>query len=155
MSSQHLYDTDFYAWTQEQAQKLREVRDNRLDAEHLAEEVADLGKSELRALTSHLDQLLIHLLKAAYSPADPPRTGWLNEADLHHREMLKAFTPSMRRKIDLTGSWQTAVRVTNRELAQHGEPRMAADTPCPFMLDDLLTEDFDVDAAVSQLASGA
>jgi hypothetical protein len=44
MSSQRLYDTDFYAWPQDQAAKLREVRDNRLDAENLAEEVADLGQ---------------------------------------------------------------------------------------------------------------
>ena len=154
MSSQRLYDTDFYAWTQDQAEKLREVRDNRLDAANLAEEVADLGKSELRAVTGHLDQLLIHLLKAAYSPADPPRPGWLNEADLHHREMLKAFTPSMRRKIDLAGSWRTAVRVTNRELAHHGERQLAADTPCPFTLDDLLAEKFDVDAAVERLSRG-
>jgi hypothetical protein len=151
MSSQRLYDTDFYAWTQQQAQKLREVRDNRLDAENLAEEVADLGKSELRAVTSHLDQMLIHLLKAAYSPADQPRTGWLNEADLHHREMLKAFTPSMRQKIDLAGSWRTAVRVTNRDLADYGEPQLAADNPCPLTLDDLLSEDFDVEAAVARL----
>ena len=53
MASERLYDTDFYAWTQDQARKLREVRDNRLDAEHLAEEVADLGKSELRAVKAH------------------------------------------------------------------------------------------------------
>ena len=77
MSSQRLDDTDFYAWTQQQAEKLREVRDNRLDAENLAEEVADLGKSEQRTVTSHLDQVLIHLLKAAYSPADQPRTAGL------------------------------------------------------------------------------
>jgi hypothetical protein len=151
MSSQRLYDTDFYAWTQQQAEKLREVRDNRLDAENLAEEVADLGKSELRAVTSHLDQVLIHLLKAAYSPADQPRTGWLNEADLHHREMLKAFSPSMRQKIDLAGSWQAAVRITNRELNDYGEPPLAAETPCPFTLDELLAEHFDVDAALARL----
>ena len=41
-----LYDIDFYAWTQEQAAALREHfrGDNRLDVEHLAEEVEDLGR---------------------------------------------------------------------------------------------------------------
>ena len=151
MASERLYDTDFYAWTQDQAAKLREIRDNRLDAENLAEEVADLGKSELRAVTSHLDQVLIHLLKAAHSPADQPRTGWLNEADLHHREMLKAFSPSMRQKIDLAGSWQAAVRITNRELNDYGEPPLATETRCPFTLDELLAEDFDVEAALARL----
>jgi len=153
MSSEHLYDTDFYAWTQQQAEKLREVRDNRLDAENLAEEVADLGKSELRAVTGHLDQLLIHLLKAAYSPAEVPKHGWLNEADLHHREMLKAFSPSMRQKIDLASSWRTAVRQTNRELAAYGEAQLPPDTPCPFTLDDLLSANFDIDGAIARLTA--
>jgi lipid II:glycine glycyltransferase (peptidoglycan interpeptide bridge formation enzyme) len=151
MSSQRLYDTDFYAWTQQQAEKLREVRDNRLDAENLAEEVADLGKSELRAMTGHLDQLLIHLLKAAYSPAQVPKHGWLNEADLHHREMLKAFSPSMRQKIDLASSWRTAVRQTNRELADYGEAPLPSDIGCPFTIDALLSADVDVDAAIDRL----
>jgi hypothetical protein len=44
-----LYDDDFYAWTQEQAALLRRlpVVSNRLDAEMIAEEIEDLGKSEL------------------------------------------------------------------------------------------------------------
>ena len=155
MSQQRLYDTDFYAWTQDQAQKLREVRDNRLDAEHLAEEVADLGKSELRAVTSHLESLLVHLLKAAYSPANQPRSGWLNEADAHQDLARQAFWPSMRDKVDLNRLWRRALRQTNRELADYGEAGVAENAPCPFMLDDLLAEDFDVDAAVARLASGA
>ena len=153
MSSERLYDTDFYAWTQQQAKRLREVRDNRLDAANLAEEVADLGKSELRAVTGHLDQLLIHLLKAAYSPAEVPKHGWLNEADLHHREMLKAFSPSMRQKIGLASSWRTAVRQTNRELAAYGEAQLPPDTPCPFTLDDLLSANFDIDGAIARLTA--
>ena len=72
MSQQRLYDTDFYAWTQDQAQKLREVRDNRLDAEHLAEEVADLGRAELRATQHNIERCLEHLRKLAASPASAP-----------------------------------------------------------------------------------
>jgi hypothetical protein len=151
MSSQRLYDTDFYAWTQDQAEKLREVRDNRLDAANLAEEVADLGKSELRAVTSHLESLLVHLLKAAYSPANQPRSGWLNEADAHQDLARQAFWPSMHDKIDLTRLWRRALRQTNRELADYGEAEVPQNTPCPFTLDELLTEDFDVDAAVARL----
>jgi hypothetical protein len=154
MSSQRLYDTDFYAWTQDQARKLREVRDNRLDAANLAEEVADLGKSELRAVTSHLESLLVHLLKAAYSPANQPRSGWLNEADAHQDLARQAFWPSMHDKIDLNRLWRRALRQTNRELADYGEAEVPENTPCPFTLDELLTEDFDVDAAVARLASG-
>ena len=151
MSSERLYDTDFYAWTQQQAERLREVRDNRLDAENLAEEVADLGKSELRAVTSHLESLLVHLMKAAYGPADQPRSGWLNEADRHQDLARQAFWPSMHDKIELSRLWARAIRQTNRDLADYGEPQLAANTLCPFTLDELLSRDFDVEAAVARL----
>jgi hypothetical protein len=39
------YDTDFYAWTQQQAAALRAKDWAAVDIEHLAEEVDDLGAS--------------------------------------------------------------------------------------------------------------
>ena len=154
MASERLYDTDFYAWTQDQARKLREVRDDRLDAEHLAEEVADLGKSELRAVKAHLLQLFVHLLKAAFSPADRPRAGWRGEARQHRLLMCDAFTPSMRDKIGLNELWAAAVATANDQLAEWGEPTLPPDLACPLDLDDLTAADFDVDAAVDRLKAG-
>ena len=45
-----LDDQDFYAWTQAQAQALRThfQGDHRIDVEHLAEEIEDLGGSNCR-----------------------------------------------------------------------------------------------------------
>ena len=151
MAGQRLYDTDFYAWTQNQAEKLREVRDNRLDAENLAEEVADLGKSELRAAEAHLLQLFVHLLKAAVSPADQPRAGWLGEVRQHQLLLRKAFSPSMRAKLDLSELWRVALASANDHLADYGEPTIPTNRACPFTLDELLAEDFDVEAAVTRL----
>ena len=151
MSYQRLYDTDFYAWTQDQAQKLREVRDNRLDAENLAEEVADLGRSELRAVSSHLKQMMLHLLKIAYSPADAPQAGWLAEARLHHDEAVSAFSPSMKPRLNLQRIWTNARTAANDALAGFGDPAIPADLRCPFTLDELLSEDFDVRDAAARL----
>jgi len=62
-----LYATDYYAWTREQAAALRRLAASRadlpLDLDHLAEEVAGLGKSERRAARSQMRRLLEHLLK--------------------------------------------------------------------------------------------
>jgi hypothetical protein len=46
-----LYDEDFYAWTQQQAELLRHgpAAANRLDYDPLAEEIEDLERSELPA----------------------------------------------------------------------------------------------------------
>jgi hypothetical protein len=70
------YDTDFYTWTQTQAAALRAKDWSALDIEHIAEEIDSLGKSDRRALVSHLDRLLLHLLKWRYDPAREPRRGW-------------------------------------------------------------------------------
>ena len=73
-----LYDEDFYAWTQQQAEALRThfQGDNRLDVEHLAEEVEDLGKSQLQAVESYVQQIIAHLLKLDYSGFELPRRHW-------------------------------------------------------------------------------
>ena len=63
-----LYDQDFYAWTQEQAALLRKGAVQELDLANLAEEIESLGKSEMRALESHLEVLVLHLLKWQYQP---------------------------------------------------------------------------------------
>jgi hypothetical protein len=64
-----LYDDDFYAWTQEQAELLRRgpAGANRLDAELVAEEIEDLGRSELHAAQSLCEHIVEHLLQAEYS----------------------------------------------------------------------------------------
>jgi hypothetical protein len=63
------YDADFYAWTQEQAALLRQGAVHALDLTNLAEEIESLGKSDRRALGSHLRNLVMHLLKWQYQPS--------------------------------------------------------------------------------------
>ena len=58
-----LYDTDLYAWARTNAELLRQGRYQELDVAHLIEEIEDMGKSEFRTMESHLQNLLMHLLK--------------------------------------------------------------------------------------------
>ena len=68
-----LYNVDFYRWTQEQAALLRQVPGERInlpiDWDHAAEEIEDIGSSDLRAVNSRMGLILEHLLKLQYSPA--------------------------------------------------------------------------------------
>lgn len=63
-----LYDTDFDAWARQQAQALRAKDWAALDIDHLAEEVEELRKSELKAVRSQFRLLLSHLLKWVGQP---------------------------------------------------------------------------------------
>ena len=57
------YNADFYQWTRQQAALLRQGQLNRLDARNLAEKIESRGKSDHRAIGSHLANILSHLLK--------------------------------------------------------------------------------------------
>ena len=63
------YDTDFYAWAMQNAELIRQGRFAEIDAEHVAEEIADMGRNIKRALDHRLAVLLAHLLKWEYQDA--------------------------------------------------------------------------------------
>jgi hypothetical protein len=94
-----LYDEDFYAWTQAQAQALREhfKGDNRLDVEHLAEEIEDLGASERKALESQVVNILAHLLKLDHASLDWPRNHWRQEMLAFRNVLERRITGSLKR----------------------------------------------------------
>jgi len=76
-----LYNEDFYAWTQQQAELLRRgpAAANRLDYDLIAEEIEDLGKSELHTCQSLCEHIIGHLLKIEYSGLDQPVRHWRRE----------------------------------------------------------------------------
>jgi hypothetical protein len=151
MPGQTLYERDFYTWTQDQADQLREVRDNRLDTEQLAEEVADLGRSQLEKVISNLRQSLVHLVKAAAQPDSPYYYDWIGEAETFAENAYMAFSPGMRQRIDLGWVWTRAVQRANRTLQSYGETALPGDVACPFTLDDFLVDAFDGEAALHKL----
>jgi hypothetical protein len=65
MTSQ-LYETDFYAWTLEQAKLLKQGQLNQLDILNLIEEIESLGKGEKQKLRNRLGILIGNLLKWQY-----------------------------------------------------------------------------------------
>ena len=76
------YDTDVYAWSERQGALLRRlaagerVNDADLDWPNIAEEIESVGRSERSALSSHIGNVIEHLIKLQASPAIEPRGGW-------------------------------------------------------------------------------
>jgi len=140
------YQTDFYAWTQDQARQLREAAAARvnlpLDFENLAEEVESMGRSDARAVNSALTRILEHLLKLEYSPAAGPRDGWeesVNVQRLNLRDVL-ADSPSLHGRIDLERCWRDGRRLAARGLNQDGIAPGALPVACPYTLDQAFDE---------------
>lgn len=89
------YDTDFYGWTQEQARALLTRSWDKVDIAHLAEEIVDVGNEVRFTIESHLDRLLLHLLKYRYDPAPEPRRGWRLTIRHARREIAKRAQGSL------------------------------------------------------------
>jgi hypothetical protein len=124
-----LYDQDFLRWTEEQGEALRRAKaagtNLALDWDNLAEEIESLGKSDRRALHSHIRRVLHHLLKLAASPSARPRRGW--RLSIHEARKEIAFilqdSPSLRREIDgiIAEESDLAAEFAASDLEEHGE----------------------------------
>jgi len=147
--SEPLYERDFCEWTVEQAAALRGAAARRLnlalDFENLAEEIESLGRSDRRALVSHIKRVIEHLLKLQYSPAEEPRAGWQESVDLHRQEArgLLSDSPSLRQHVEiaLETCYRDAARLAARALARDPGAVTLPDT-CPYRLDEILAEDW-------------
>lgn len=72
----NLYETDFYAWTQEQANLLRNKQWNKIDLANLIEEIECLGKQQRQELRNRLSIIIGYLLKWEYQAKYRSRS-WL------------------------------------------------------------------------------
>ena len=74
-----LYEADFAAWIGQQVRAIRKVAQSGtnlpIDFENVAEELADMGRSEKRALKSALVRIIEHLLKLEFSANAPEQGG--------------------------------------------------------------------------------
>ena len=133
-----LYDDDILTWSEQQAELLRRRSANALDWDNLAEEIEDVGRSQLRAVESHLVQALLHDLKVAAWPLSRDVPHWRAEARGHRDDARAALTPSMAQRIDVSALYRRALRrmpETNDE-----QPPLPVPESCPQRLDDLLAE---------------
>jgi len=144
------YEADFYAWTQDQAKRLRTSRPNSIDWEHLAEEVEDLGKAGLRTVLSQLRNLLAHMLMVAYSPDEEPVRHWKSEMVGFQADAIDAYAESMRQIIEpeMQKVWRRAKKQAMSHLL---EPSPSFPAECPLSLAELLDEDLDIEEAIARL----
>ncbi len=96
-----LYDADFVEWTEEMARRIEGKRTDEFDWDHLAEEIRDLGISQKHAVASHLDNLLLHLVKWEIQPNRRGRS-WEESISNARRKISRLVedTPSLKRHLE-------------------------------------------------------
>lgn len=101
------YEQDVIAWANEQSRLLRDGQFDRLDIEHLAEEIEDVGKSEQRELASRMAVLLMHLLKWRFQPERRGRS-WEATIRIQRQSLVRRLqrTPSLKHILDNADWWE-------------------------------------------------
>jgi len=136
------YDRDFYAWTQDQAEKLRSRRHNEIDWENVAEEIDSVGRSDKRSIRSNLHVVLVHLLKWQFQP-EKRKGGWPATISEHRNRIALTLEDSPSLK-DFPESVLAATYETARREALIATRLPAELVPgiCPYSLRQILDPAF-------------
>lgn len=142
LSNHELHDKDFYAWTKETAQLLKEGKINEVDVMNIAEELEDMGISNKRALISCFSVLIAHLLKWKFQKERRGKS-WrltIKGQRLRIQDLLQE-SPSLKHQIEL----RLSIAYIDARLMAEKETGLNIDTfseECPFTLEQCLDEEF-------------
>ena len=139
--SQARYDTDLLAWAERQAAHLRAGQLDRLDVEHLIEELEAMAGKLRRELKNRLRVLLAHLLKWQAQPKRRSRSWAATIAEQRDQiEALLEENPSLRQDLDEVARsvYPRAVRLAAIET---GLPRHAFPPELPYAAAQILGDD--------------
>jgi hypothetical protein len=137
-----LYESDFYAWSREQAELLRAGKLAEADIEHIAEEIDSMGRTEKRELISRLDVLLLHLLKWGYQPRKRGPS-WEASIWVQRDRIADHLDDNPSLKPLLPQALASAYRIAWREAV--AETGLAASTfpeACPWTVEEVLDSGF-------------
>ncbi|WP_309606897.1 DUF29 domain-containing protein [Phenylobacterium sp.] len=140
-----LYDRDFFAWTQDQADALRRRSVNELDWENLLEEVEGMGKQARSELRSQIVILLQHLLNWRFQPERRSRS-WMFTILEQRGEAQRVVdeSPSLKPLVEqiFTDAYPTARLRAARETR-----RLPKSFPAesPFTWDEAMNEPVDLE----------
>ncbi|MCK5719971.1 MAG: DUF29 domain-containing protein [Thiomargarita sp.] len=137
-----LYDTDFYAWTNQQAALLRTGKLADIDIENIAEEVEDMGKKLQRELVSRLKVLFIHLLKWQYQPGHQGNS-WQYTIEEQRTELADHIkdNPSLKHKLPeiIERAYRYAITGAAKET---GLPKNIFPNSCPWTFEQVMDNEF-------------
>jgi hypothetical protein len=139
------YDTDILLWSERQGELLRRraagelVNEAEMDWPNIAEEIEDVGRSQLHAVESLLVQALRHMLKADAWPLSLDAPSWRADAVDFRRQARRRFAPSMRQRLDVVGLYADALAAMPETI--DGQPPLPMSEVCTVTLDELLSDE--------------
>ena len=167
-----LYENDVLAWSEEQAEALRELNRSEIaaeaDWERLALGIERVGRWAQGHVETGIRTMLAQALAGYCDPDSLRRYERLSRSDDGKGAAQREMTATIRKRLDLDHLWREAFNLAVAELgADHRtravlglviDPdasglRLPPGLPerCPFTLDELLADDFTYDRGVEEL----
>jgi hypothetical protein len=139
---ENLYDQDFYKWTRQNAQLLREGRLSEIDIDNLIEELESMGRSEKRAFVNRLAVLVAHLLKWEYQPERRSKS-WRSTIDTQRIDVadLLEDSPSLHHEMDEKLN-RAYVKARILAEAETGIDRDTFPVACPYEFNRIIDKSF-------------
>lgn len=136
------YQTDFQHWIEEQAALLKSSQFERLDINHLVEELESMGARDRRELINRLAVLLAHLLKWEYQP-ERRCASWRLTINEQRRQLALILedSPSLNARMPdfLAKAYRNGQRAA---LDETGFLQSPFPVVCPYDLKQILDEQF-------------
>ncbi|MGF1973985.1 MAG: DUF29 domain-containing protein [Nostoc sp. CmiSLP01] len=142
MSSPSLYETDFYAWTQEQATLLRNEQWSQIDVQNLIEEIQSLGKQQRQELRNRLSVLIGHLLKWEYQPRGRSRS-WLATLRIQRLDIAELLedNPSLKPYLE-EALGKAYLKALELAVGETDLPKRTFPVECPYKFSEIVDYDF-------------
>ena len=137
-----LYEADFYAWTQRQAELLRAEEFSEVDWNNLIEEIETLGRSERKEIKSRLVVLIMHLLKWQYQPELQSRS-WAATIAVQRDDLAALFADSPSLQAHLAEFVSSVYpRAVKRAVQETGLSATSFPILCPYGAEQIMDDEF-------------
>lgn len=139
---QSLYERDFNLWVEEQTALLEARAFEHLDLPNLIEEIADMARSQKKAIRSDLVVLLTHLLKWRYQPQHRS-TNWRGSIVEHRRRIREEIEDSPSLAAYPAEVFERCYRAAREQaVAETGLARSRFPETSPYTVEETLDPDF-------------
>lgn len=137
-----LYETDVYAWSQQQVALLRAEDFAEVDWHNVIEEIDSVGASQRNELRNRLKELLMHLLKWQFQ-SEKQSPSWYRSIQMQRNAIndLLDDNPSLRRLIPENVA-EVYPRAVRDAIVETGLPRSAFPSTCPYEPIQVMDDEF-------------
>ena len=137
-----LYEQDFWAWTQTQAELLKHRQWDDLDLPNLIEEIESLGRQQRQELRNRLSILIGHLLKWQFQPHKRTRS-WISTIRIQRLDIDELLEDNSSLKPDLNAALRKGyLKGVELAVKETNLPHRTFPPDCPYSLLEVLDSDF-------------